>query len=59
MKSDGSPGERVERRFRAGTESRKRTTGKNAERPGFIKRFLKWIAKGAESYNAGGTTCPS
>jgi hypothetical protein len=29
------------------------------EKPGFLKRFLDWIAKGAKEANMGAQSCPS
>lgn len=30
-----------------------------SEKPGFLKRFLDWIAKGAKDANMGAQSCPS
>jgi hypothetical protein len=32
---------------------------KQAKNLGFLKRFLDWIARGADKSNIGGTSCPS
>jgi len=32
---------------------------KKSEKPGLLRRFLDWIAKGADGAGAGGQSCPS
>ena len=32
---------------------------KGSEKPGFMSRFLKWIARGADRSRVSGGTCPT
>jgi hypothetical protein len=41
------------------TGSEKAPSPKEPEKIGLIKRFLNWIARGAEEGHMSGTSCPS
>jgi len=39
--------------------SKKRFPPEKREKPGLLKRFLHWIAKGADKSNMGKASCPT
>jgi hypothetical protein len=45
--------------LRIGSISKKMFPPKKREGPGMLKRFLDWIAKGADKSNMGKASCPT
>jgi hypothetical protein len=58
MKSETKNGNNRKNHFTVAV-SEKALSEKEPEKPGFLKRFLDWIAKGAKETNLGGTSCPT
>ena len=49
----------IARDHRVISVSKKTSSQKKQEIPGLLKRFLDWIAKGADKSNMGKTSCPT
>jgi hypothetical protein len=47
------------RSHKIGSVSKKTFPQEKHENPGGLKRFLDWIAKGADKSNAGKASCPT
>jgi hypothetical protein len=40
-------------------DSKNGVNQRNSQKDSLIKRFLEWLAKGAEKWEAGSSSCPS